>query len=54
MDGDPDTVVHGVTARVYREVLDEHLLTILDADLIFMHDNVLIHTARLIRDFFAI
>jgi hypothetical protein len=30
-------------------VLDEHLLTVFDADSIFMHDNAQIHTAKLTK-----
>ncbi|KFY88747.1 hypothetical protein V500_06144 [Pseudogymnoascus sp. VKM F-4518 (FW-2643)] len=40
----------GVTARVYRAVLDTHLLPILDPRAIFMHDNAPIHTAGIIED----
>src|SRR5271167_2317480 len=49
MDGDPDSARDGVTARVYKEVLDQHL-PILHYGAIFMHDNALIHTAHIIRD----
>lgn len=52
MNGDPDARSGGVTARVYREVLNEHLQTILNADSIFMHDNAPIHTAHIIQGFF--
>ena len=40
----------GVTSRVYQAVLEEHLPTVLDADSIFMQDNVPIHTAHRIRN----
>ena len=50
MDGDPTARRGGVTARIYREVLDQHLLPILHFGTIFMHDNAPIHTAHLIRE----
>lgn len=50
MEGDPESAKGGVTARVYKEVLDEHLLPILQYGAIFMHDNAPIHTAHTIRD----
>ena len=50
MDGDPNSARGGVTARVYRQVLDEHLLGILQFGSIFMQDNAPIHTAHIIRD----
>lgn len=51
MDGDNDSARGGVTARVYREVLDEHLRTVISDDSIFMHDNAPIHTAGIIKEF---
>lgn len=51
MDGDPTARRGGVTARVYHEVLRQHLLPILGFGAIFMHDNAPIHTAHLIQDF---
>ncbi len=39
-------------ARVYREVLAQHLPTVLNANLIFMQDNTPIHTAKIINKFF--
>src|SRR5277367_3516824 len=51
MDGDPTARRNGVTARIYQQVLDQHLLPMLQFGTIFMHDNALIHTAHLIRDF---
>lgn len=50
--GDPDAKRGGVTAKVYKEILEEHLPTIMDPDTIFMQDNASIHTARLIRQWF--
>ncbi len=50
IDGDPEAPRGGVTARVYREVLDRHLPPILDFGSIFMHDNAPIHKAHIIRD----
>lgn len=40
----------GVTAIVYREILDEYLSQIYSPGDIFMHDNAPIHTAHIIRD----
>lgn len=51
MDGDLTARRNGVTAWVYKSVLDQHLLPLLQFGTIFMHDNVLIHTAHLIQDF---
>jgi transposase len=51
LDGDPDSKRHGVTARVYKGLLQEYLPTILEPEMIFMHDNAPIHTARIIRDY---
>jgi DDE superfamily endonuclease len=50
MDGDPTARRGGVTARIYREVLNQHLLPVLHFGTIFMHDNAPIHTAHLIRE----
>jgi hypothetical protein len=50
MEGDPDATHGGVTARVYREVLREHLPSILGIGAIFMHDNAPIHTAHIIQE----
>ena len=52
MEGDQNAKRGGVTAQVYREVLAEHLPTILDFDSIFMQDNAPIHKARIIREWF--
>lgn len=35
MSGDPDSERGGVTSRIYREVLEEYLPTLLDGDFIF-------------------
>jgi transposase len=51
MDSDPNARRKGVTARIYQEVLNQHLLPMLQFGTIFMHDNAPIHTAHLIRDF---
>ena len=50
MDGDPASAKGRVIARVYREVLSRHLPPILGAFSIFIHNNALIHTAHIIRD----
>jgi len=52
MNGDPDSERGGVTSRVYRAILEEHLPTILDANSIFMQDGSSIHRARIIKEFF--
>ncbi len=49
MDWDTAAKRWGVTAQAYCAVLDEHLLTVFDADSIFMHDNAQIHTAKLTK-----
>jgi transposase len=49
MDRNPAAEEGGVTARANCAVLDEHLLTVLDTDSIFMHDNACIHTAKLTK-----
>ncbi len=48
MEGDIESRNGGVTARVYKAVLDEHLLPILDFGAIFMQDNAPIHKAHII------
>jgi hypothetical protein len=40
----------GVTTLVYRKVLNQHLSPILRFGAMFMHDNALMHTANVIRD----
>jgi hypothetical protein len=52
MAGNPDSPQGGVTAKQYIEVLEEYLPTILNHDSIFMHNNVLIHTAHIVWDWF--
>jgi len=50
MEGDSDSRRGGVTAKVYKDILDEYLPPILGIGAIFMQDNAPIHTARIIRD----
>jgi hypothetical protein len=50
MEGDPESARGGVTTRVSKEVLNQHLPPILQFGAIFMHDNALIHTAHIIKD----
>ena len=52
MEGDQNAKRGGVTAKVYLEVLAEHLPTILEHDNIFMQDNAPIHKAHKVTDFF--
>ena len=49
--GDPEAVRGGVTARVYREILEEYLPTMMEDDTIFMQDNAPIHTAKLVKEY---
>ena len=49
MPGDPTAKNEGVTAQVYRDVLEEELPTLMNADTIFMHDNAPIYTARKVK-----
>jgi hypothetical protein len=51
MDGDPQAPRGGVTARVYKGMLESELPTLLDADSIFMQDNAPIHNARIVKEF---
>ena len=51
--GDPQAQRGGVTARVYKEMLEEYLPTIMDHDTIFQQDNAPIHTSRLLRAWLA-
>lgn len=50
MKGDDNSRRGGVTARVYKQVLEQHLPHILGFGAIFMHDNAPIHRAHIIRD----
>jgi hypothetical protein len=50
IDGDPESARGGVTARVYKAVLDKYLLLILEIRSIFIQDNASIHRAYIIRD----
>jgi DDE superfamily endonuclease len=52
MDSDLDSTRGGVTAQVYKLVLEQHLIPILRFGDIFMQDNALIHIAYIIRDWF--
>jgi hypothetical protein len=53
MEGDPNSRRGGVTAMVYREILEQHLPPILGIGSIFMQDNAPIHTAHIIREWFT-
>src|SRR5580692_4964138 len=53
MEGDQNAKRGGVTAKVYLEVLAEHLPTILEHDSVFMQDNAPIHKAHKVAAFFA-
>ncbi len=51
MDGDLDSARGGVTAQIYKDVLEQHLPGVMDrVDAIFMHDNAIIHTAYIITN----
>ncbi|KAK4132797.1 hypothetical protein BT67DRAFT_384446, partial [Trichocladium antarcticum] len=41
---DLDSKRQGVTARVYKEILEEELLKLIDPNTIFIQDNAPIHT----------
>ena len=49
-EGDPEAAHRGFTARKYRDLLQEHLGTVLDHDSIFMQDNASIHTAHIVGE----
>jgi hypothetical protein len=53
MDGDPQAPRGGVTARIYKGMLETELPTLLDAESIFMQDNAPIHNARIVKEFLA-
>jgi hypothetical protein len=53
MEGDIMAKRGGVTGRVYREMLEEELPTIMDVDSIFMQDNAPIHTCKLVKEWFT-
>jgi transposase len=50
--GDIESKHQGVTAAVYREILEDELPTLWEPGYIFMQDNALIYTARIIKEFF--
>ena len=52
MEGDQNAKRGGVTAKVYLEVLAEHLPTILEHNSIFMQDNAPIHKANKVTEWF--
>ena len=52
LEGDPEAKRSGITAKVYLEILEEYLPTLMDADTIFMQDNAPIHTAGKVKRFF--
>jgi transposase len=53
MPGDPDSKRGGVTSAVYLEILEDFLPTLWEPGLEFMQDNAKIHTARIIKAWFA-
>jgi hypothetical protein len=53
MPGDPDSKRGGVTSVVYLEVLEDILPTLWEPGLEFMQDNAKIHTAKVIKTWFA-
>jgi predicted oxidoreductase len=52
MEGDQNAKRGGVTAKVYLEVLAEHLPTILEHNSIFMQDNAPIYKANKVTEWF--
>ena len=53
MIGDPAASRGGVTARRYIEVIEEHLLPVLENNTLFMQDNSQVHRAHIVQDWFA-
>jgi transposase len=51
MNGDEELARGGVSSRIYKQILEEYLLTILNDDSIFMHDGARIHHTKMIKDF---
>ncbi len=52
MKGDPLSARGGVTARIYEDILNRYLPSIIGPGNIFMQDNASIHRAYIIRDWF--
>ena len=52
IEGDQNAKRGGVTAKVYLEVLAEHLSTILEYNSIFMQDNAPIYKANKVTEWF--
>ena len=52
MDRDFESKKHGYSARSYIEVLDARVMEYCTEDLIFMHDNASIHTAKIVKEWF--
>ena len=50
IDGDPESTRGGVTAQVYKAVLNQHLPLVLRFSTIFIHDNAPIYTAHIIKE----
>ena len=53
MKGDLAAPRGGATARRYIEVIEEHLLSALENDTLYMQDNSQIHRAIIVQDWFA-
>ncbi len=49
MDRDPESKKGGVTARVYKAVLEKELPLLMQENLIFMHDNASIHKEKNVK-----
>jgi transposase len=49
MNGDPESKKGGVTAWVYKAVLEKELCPLMQENLIFMHDNASIHTKKNVK-----
>jgi hypothetical protein len=53
LDRDFESTKHGYSARSYLEVLDDQVVKYYQEGLIFMQDNASIHTAGIIKGWFA-
>lgn len=51
--GDPNAKKGGVTARVYKQILEEELPGLMEPHITFMQDNAPIHTSKLLKDWLA-
>ena len=50
MEGDPNSQRGGVTVIKYKEILEEYLPNIIEEGVIFIHDNVVLYIAKIIKE----